>query len=554
MAAYHAAGAPRDLVVDAAAAALMGRRIRWLGVIIVACLGLVVAQLVNIQLVKAKQLATSPYNPRVSSQRYDNARGTIYAADGTVLATSVPTPGGSTSSYPYHYVRQYPDGPLFADITGYDSPLYYGTSGIEEQYDSYLSAQPQSPQTLSQLLFREQLPLTTDNVTLTVEPSLQQAAWNALTTLPPGAAKDGAVVVLDPKTGAVLAMVSNPTYDPNAMVSTSLSAEQLAYYSYTQRDAEGYIPLRPIATGEIFFPGSTMKVVTSTAAYNLKPSLADFDYPEQACQTFPDSNKALCDESGPCGGTMTVMLPESCDPGYGELGVQLGVATLREQAELFGYNSVPGIDLPGVVASPLVSLPANSQAFQAYTAIGQYGVKATALQNAMVAEGIADAGIVMTPHLMQSINDSQGNLVESYTPKPLPRTASEATAQQVTSLMEGVVTQPGATASGVGFPSWLCAAVKTGTAQTSPTQQVTEDWMIGFAPANNPQVAVAVVVPDQYIGSDGAEVAGPIMKAVLEAAVPESSVTQPCTVKPPPASTFTAADATGTGGLFGAGG
>ena len=290
----------------------------------------------------------------------------ITAADGTVLAKSVPTPAGTdTAAYGYHYVREYPQGPLYAGITGYDSALYYGTSGIEQEYDTYLGPHQQAPQTLSQLLFRQTQPLTTDNVSLTVEPSLQLAAWDALTSTPGN--NDGAVVVLDPKTGAVLAMVSNPTFDPNALVSTSLHAENLAYYSYTQKDREGYYPLRPIATGEVFFPGSTMKVVTSTAAYNLKPSLAGFDYPVQQCQTFPDSNKPLCDESGPCGGTMTQMLPFSCDPGYGELGVQEGVSTLRQQAELFGLNSVPPIDLPsnsqqpvgGVVASPLVNLPAQ---------------------------------------------------------------------------------------------------------------------------------------------------------------------------------------------------
>ena len=142
-----------------------------------------------------------------------------------------------------------------------------------------------------------------------------------------------------------------------------------------------------------------MKVVTSTAAYNLKPSLVDFDYPVAPCQGFSDSNRLLCNDgstpsnSTPCGGTMTIMLPASCDPGYGELGIQVGVATLRQQAELFGINSIPGIDLPsnaqqpvgGVVASTIQTLPDNAQAYQAYTAIGQYGVKDTALQNAMVA-------------------------------------------------------------------------------------------------------------------------------------------------------------------------
>jgi penicillin-binding protein A len=522
----------------------MGRRIRWLGVIMVLCLGLVVAQLVNIQLVKAKQLQSSPYNPRVASQQYINPRGTIYAADGTVLAKSVPTPDGTnTQDYPYHYVRQYPQGPLYAGITGYDSALYYGTAGIEEQYNSYLEAHQQPPQTLSQLLFRQQQPRITDNVTLTVQPQLQDAAWQALTTLPPGIDKDGAVVVIQPSTGDILAMVSNPTFDPNPLASTSLQAEQLAYLSYTTKDHEGFQLLQPLATGYAFPPGSTMKVVTSTAAYNLKPALAGFDYPVMKCQSFADApGQPLCDQSGPCGGTMTVMLPASCDPGYAELGVQLGVPIMTKQAELFGYNSVPGIDLPNVQKSLFPDLPDNSQSHLGQSAIGQYNVQTTALQNAMVAAGVANGGVLMTPHLMSSIHDSQGSLVQTYTPKAAALVSSAQVAQQVTSLMEGV-TQPGGTAAGVGFPSYLCAAVKTGTAQTDPTTGLTDTWMIGFAPANHPQVAVAVVVPKQANSSDGASVAGPIMNAVLKAAVPQSSVSQPCNVQPVPTSAFTSTSA-----------
>jgi penicillin-binding protein A len=521
----------------------MGRRIRWLGVVMVLALGLIVVQLVNIQLVKAKALATSPYNPRLASQLFNNPRGTIYAADGSVLAKSVRvTP---TADYLYHYMRQYPDGPLFSGIVGYDSPLYYGRTGIEEQYNSELGAHQQAPQTLSQLLFRQKLPITTDDVTLTVQPSLQQAAWTALTTLPPGANKDGAVVVLNPKTGAVLAMVSNPTFDNNALANQSLAAEQLAYYSYNQPDSEGFRPLRPIATGEFFFPGSTMKVVTSTSVYNLKPTLANFNYPVALCQTFSDAPLSpLCD-SHPCGGMMTIMLPQSCNPGYGELGVQVGVDTLRQQAQLFGYNAVPPIDLPNVIASTVATLPANAQREQADTAIGQKTVETTALQNAMVAAGVANGGVVMTPHLMSQIRDSKGNIVTTYTPKPMPRSASTIAAQAVTSLMEGVAngSVPDATVAPGFFPSYLCAAVKTGTAQTGLLSGLTHDWMIGFAPANNPQVAVAVVVPYQSEESDGAHVAGPIMRAVLQAALPPGSVSQPCTVPAPPVTDFTTATA-----------
>jgi peptidoglycan glycosyltransferase len=189
-----------------------------------------------------------------------------------------------------------------------------------------------------------------------------------------------------------------------------------------------------------------------------------------------------------------------------------------------------------VAKSTIATLPDNAQTDQADAAIGQKVVQDTALQNAMVAAGIANGGVIMTPHLMKSISDSTGSVVKTYTPTAMPRSTSAAAAQAVTSLMESVITNPQGTAAGVGFPSYLCAAVKTGTAQTG--LGVNHDWMIGFAPANNPQVAVAVVVPYQNISSDGAGIAGPIVKAMMQAALPQGSVQQPCTVQAPPNSAF----------------
>jgi penicillin-binding protein A len=521
----------------------MGRRIRWLGVLMVAFFGLVIVQLVNIQLVKGKELAESPKNERVAVLKNLNHRGEILAADGTVLAKSEPTPAATDrTDYPYDYVRQYPDGSLYSGITGYDS-IFYGVTDIEAEYNSYLESHPQSAQTLSQILFRKKLPTVTDNVTLTVEPKLQQAAQFALSTIS-SANKDGAIVVLNPKTGAVLAMYSSPSYDPNVLVSPSLPVDRLAYLSYTTPDQEGFFPLRPLATGESFFPGSTMKVITSAAVYNFKPSLDDFNYPVAPCQPFSDSpDHPICNDgttpanSHPCGGTMPVMLPASCDPGYAELGVQLGVATLRQQAELFGINAPPPIDLPGnsqqpvggAIESTLKDIPDNSQRLQGDSAIGQKTVSETALQNAMVAAGIANGGGVMTPHLMSLIEDSQGSQVKTYTPTLYKQATSASAAQSVTALMESVTTT--GTAAIAKFPPYLCAALKTGTAQTD--LGVNHDWMIGFAPANNPQVAIAVVVPYQPIASEGATVAGPIMKYMMEQAIPQGSVQQPCTVQAP---------------------
>ena len=155
----------------------MGRRIRWLGLIMVLCFALVIAQLVNIQFVQEHKLADSPNNPGNLGMNLDNSRGEILASDGTVLAESVRSPAGSSADgYPYDYVREYPLKGLYSDITGYDSILDFGKTDIEAEYDSYLSLHKESAQTLSQLLFREKLPTTTDNVTLTVEPKLQQAA------------------------------------------------------------------------------------------------------------------------------------------------------------------------------------------------------------------------------------------------------------------------------------------------------------------------------------------------------------------------------------------
>ena len=505
----------------------MGRRVRWLGLAMILCFTLVLAQLVNIQFRQASALDKKPDNPGNLADRFDNQRGDILAADGTVLAKSVPSTTGS-----YHYQRVYPTTPngalpaLFSGVVGYSSILY-GTSGVEYEYNDYLVPHSQPAQSLSQLLSPP--PKTTDNVTLTIQPYLQQVAQQAVAQIP-DANRDAAVVALNPRTGAVLAMYSNPNFDPNPLAAPDAKTQNAARYVDLTPDGEGFVPLVPLATQDRFFPGSTAKVITSSAVYDLKPSLIDFNYPndpQDACLKLPNSPKTLCNDgtdlsnSTPCGGTMVQMLPASCDPGYGALGLQL-TGLLTQQAQLFGYNSVPPIDLPSVISSSYPAadqISGSSQAFAALTAIGQYNVQATALQNAMVAAGIANAGVVMTPHVMAQIRQSDGTLVKTYTPTPYRRAVSAQTAAQVTSLMQSVAIS--GTAAGI-FPSSLNVAVKTGTAQTSDTAApsvANVDWMIGFAPANNPIVAVAVVVPKQNKLSDGAGIAGPIMRAMLSAAL-----------------------------------
>jgi penicillin-binding protein A len=495
----------------------MGRRIRWLGVILLLAFALVIAQLVNIQKIKAPGLQASAFNPRSQAKSFDNNRGNIYASDGTLLADSVK----SRTASPHEYLRQYPQESLYSQVVGYASP-FYGTAGIENEYNDELVEHTLPAQTLSQALGFDPLETSTDNLTLTIDPTLQKAAQAALGQVN-GANKDAGVVAMDPSTGAILADYSNPTFDPNALANPDIAAEQEVGYAYfDQKDAEGIYPGVPLATGDTFPPGSTFKVVTSTAVYNLDPGLTNFNFPFAGSTKLPNSNVPLTNDGGQvCGGTMVTMLPESCDPGYGLLGIALGAPILSKQAALFGYNSRPPIDLPeDWVATPAfpsasVLSPPN-QAYLAYSAIGQFNVKASALSNVLVAAGIANHGVVMKPYLVQQVSDNAGATVSTTTPAAWMTAATPEAAASVTSLMQSVVTS--GTADGVGFSPSLDAAVKTGTAQTGNPQANTDDWMIGFAPASDPKIAVAVVVPLQPFSGTGAGIAGPIMKAMLNAA------------------------------------
>jgi peptidoglycan glycosyltransferase len=503
----------------------MGRRIQWLGVAMMLCFALVLLQLVNIQARDAPHLDASPDNPRNVATSFDNLRGNILAANGLLLAQSVPAPKGSGT---YAYVRRYPQGSLFSQIVGYSS-LYYGTSGVEYEYNKELVAHPQPAKSLSQLLSPP--PPVADTVTLTVEPYLQTLAQHELASVA-SSNKDGAIVVLNPQTGAVLAMYSSPSFTPNTLASPDVVKEKAAGHAdFTVPDHEGFYAGYPIATFDPVPPGSTFKVVTTTAVYNLKPSLANFTFPVAPCTAIPDTNKQICNDANtaaradPCGGDIAQMLPPSCDPGYAKLGLALGGQILFQQADLFGYNAVPPIDLPDVARSQFpdpttFAVTKLGPPGLAYSAFGQQDVKATALQQAMVAAAVADDGTLMTPHVMASIHRSDGSLAEKYRPTVYKQAMTPAVAAQVNSLMQTVATSPDATAYGI-FPPSLRVAVKTGTAQTGLPNLLanTQDWMIGFAPYTHPTVAICVLVPYQATTSAGATVAGPIMRAMFTAAL-----------------------------------
>lgn len=495
----------------------MSRRIRVVGIVLLACFVLLFVQLNNVQVVKAHQYATAKGNPRTQAAVAQDPRGVIEASDGTILAESVPAP--AHNAFGYRYQRVYPQGALYAEVVGYDSPLY-GLTGVESSYDAELTAHNAPLRTLGDLFTTR---VETDTVTLTLVPKLQQAAASALASYP-----GGSVVVLNPSTGAIEAMASNPSFNPNPLASLDPATERQAYAADTAGNPGGpnFPPAEPLAYADTFAPGSSFKIVTTSAAYTHAPQLVTKSFPAYSClppgsiqgQTTPLCNYA--DEY--CGGDIAQLLPPSCDTGYSLLSVAIGAQSMYDEATAYGFDQQPPIDLPHspyeVSVFPTPAQLRHADIFLAFSGIGQKYTSATPLQMAMVAATVANGGKEMVPHVMQVIRDAQGNVVERFTPKVWKTPISAATAAAITGLMHSVTTATNGTAYGVFNPADDVAA-KTGTAQVGPNNALTNDWMIAFAPASHPTVAVAVCLPNQPGQGTGAGEAGPIANRMITTAL-----------------------------------
>jgi penicillin-binding protein A len=326
-----------------------------------------------------------------------------------------------------------------------------------------------------------------------------------------------AAVVYNPTTGAIQAMYSNPSFNPNPLVSQNIKKQQFAWDAYL---AQAGSPLLAGTYDQAYPPGSSFKVVTTSAVLEHRPDLASMTYPVVESIPLPDTGtpaQVLTNyQKEPCGGTLEELVIQSCDADFATIGMQLGAQTLTTQAEAYGFNQQVPLDVPpdtvatsnfGSVASFADDVPGLMK-----SAIGQESVTASALQMAMVAGTVADGGVEITPHLMEQIRDSQGDLVQTYKPKAWMRPISAQTASTLTTYMQGVVKS--GTAANVFPPSWDVAA-KTGTAQVGPGLQQTTDWLIAFAPVGNTKVAIAVVVPNQAAKQTGAGIAGPIVRQIL---------------------------------------
>lgn len=477
----------------------MNKPLRRLSVAVLLMFGLLLINANYLQVVRADALHNDSNNPRLVLEEYSRQRGPIVVG-GRQIARSVATDDR------LKYRRTYPDGKLYAPATGFYS-LVYGASGIEAASNSILAGTDDSlfVRRIVDLLTRE--PPRGGSVSLTLKARAQRAALQDL------AGRKGSVVAVNPTTGAILALVSSPSYDPSLLSSHDAAAVRAAY-GRLNRDPQA--PLLNRALRETYTPGSTFKVVTAAAALEngLRSSSkvfngASLDLP-QTTADLPNENGRACNPAGPA--TLEDALAFSCNASFGKLGLDLGAETLAEQARRFGFGDAFTVPMRSAVSE----FPGDLNPPQtAQSAIGQFSVRATPLQMALVAAAVANRGVLMSPYLVQEVRAPDLTPLDVTKPEAVGEAISPASAQQLTDMMVNVVE------NGTGTNAQIAGvrvAGKTGTAQQGGGRRP-HAWFVSFAPADNPRVAVAVVIEN---GGDAREISGnqlaaPIARDVMRA-------------------------------------
>ena len=468
-----------------------------------------------LQVFQTQSLSTRPFNIRAISEANQYQRGDIETADGVKVATTKP------SDDIYKYLRVYPDGAVYAPVTGYDT--VYSTTGVEHAEDALLSG------TGSQLAFRNFIDMITNKpqkgatVQLTINSKAQLAAYQGLASVLKGTNHIGGVVALNPSTGAILAMASYPSYDPNVLAThngTKLNAADEALLKQSPS------PLLNNATQTTLPPGSTFKIVTSSAWFTQDPTRTpnSMVYSPQVLTLPQTVNKLHNDNNEICGsagvnGQATIIdaFARSCDTTFGRLGMDLGGGQLKSMADLYGMND-PNLDIPGVTVAPSQYVLPPSLPTTAFSAIGQFSDTVTPLQEAMFSAAIANNGTLMKPYLIQQVTASDLSIVAQAQSSVLSHPVSPAVASNVKQMMIAVVQQPDGTASAfnAGNEGGVVIAGKTGTAQNllNGVSANPDAVFTAFAPADNPKIAVGVIVQG---GGYGAAAAAPIAVAVIKA-------------------------------------
>jgi penicillin-binding protein A len=477
----------------------------------IACLAMFVLLLININYVQAfegNSLAGKPSNIRVFNQQFQYQRGAILATGDngdTKIAESRLTKGHAGI-----YQRFYPDGPVYAPVTGYDS--IYGATGIESAENNNLSGTAPSLEVHNLVSLITGKPKLGATVALTISPRAQTAAYQALAQ----SGHSGALVAINPQTGAILAMASFPTYDPNGYA--TLDGTKLNQVDAANR-ANPSEPLLNRAIEQSYPPGSTFKIITSAAALSTgKVASQNATLPAPNSLPLGNGNTLINDGGETCGDGNPPMIQAfwlSCNTAFGKLGQQLGGATLARYANLFGANSST-LKVPLPVAASVIPTETDP-AFEAFAAIGQHNDQVTPLQEAMIAATIANHGTLETPYLVKQVIAPDGSTVQNASPTELSQAVEPSVASEIQAMMEQVTQNPAGTAYATANPSvaGVPIAGKTGTAQNGINNSGLDDAVFTcFAPASNPQIAVGVIVKG---GGFGADAAAPIAVKVIRA-------------------------------------
>ena len=464
------------------------------------------AQLNYLQVVRADHYANHPGNSRNAVRDFGEIRGSIRTADGHVIAESYLNPNKKSN---YTYLRRYPGGSLYGHLTGYFS-FTFGSTGLERQYNAELAGRKTALTTkrLSDMLRSKTV---TSDVTITINDELQRFAARQLRK------RKGSIVVLDPRNGEILAMVSYPSFDPAVFAGTDFGATQRAF---AQLNADSDKPLLARTYRQRFPPGSTFKVITTATAIETQVAGPETIYPLLRSLPLRFSTRPLRNFGGSeCGGSLSAAFRVSCNTTFAQLGLDLNPERLANGAKSFGFNRRPPLDIsPGAAASyfPPVGFFVRNDPQLAQSAIGQGNVNATPLEMAMVAGAIANGGKIMRPHLMHDITDSDGAEVEGEPGGEWMTAVSPATADAVKVMMIDAVERGTGTRAAI---TGVQVAAKTGTAQTG--RNTAHAWTIGFAPADNPRLAIAVIIEDQPDSgaATGGRIAAPVVREVLTKAL-----------------------------------
>ncbi len=495
----------------------MNRQINHVVWVIGLCFVLLFVQLNRFQVLDAETLQDNPNNTRAIQRDFNQPRGQIVTRDDVVVATSVVVTEGDFTEQ-----REYPHGNLYAHTVGYVS-FTVGADGVERFYSDELIGDDNELAVIRDGLQGKE---SKQDVVLTLDHSLQTAAQEALGD------RNGSVVAMDPRSGELLALWSFPSYDPTPIASHDGAESSGAFRDLAEADSN---PLLPKTYQEIYFPGSTFKVVTSSAALEQgNVTLSEPVFERSNGYELPLSSSILRNFGGStCGGDLVELLVVSCNTAFAELAVeQLGPETMVAEAQRYGFNEEIPFDLrtPAVstfptdygetVVNPTDEVPAGifeNSAKLAQTAIGQNDVSASPLQMALVIAAVANDGEVPTPHVVREVRDTTGATVEEFNPEPFSRAMSPESASQLGEALVETATRGSAKEISIDD---LEIGAKTGTAQIGTEPKRSHAWIVAYAglPGQEPEIALAVLVeadprrPEQTGGGDAA----PVAKAVIQ--------------------------------------